>query len=599
VAPANPWRADWALAWMPGAACDTLLTREALFRSSTLPLSEALARESHLGLLSSGCTGALDLPYTISPGIERLSSWLDGAPTAGGAIPEAMLQTLSPLGLQEMLRLAPDPFLDPLGASRDGMLCGRSLDLAGATPLSAVRLTQGPGGAATEDFLLGRQGAQTRWWGAYAHSRSDGRPVFIHPRYSLTGFQNLALHYDRDAPYGPAGADVSDRAGRLVLEGIGKLVWQAQRLSGAWQLTPGDSLAGELRLTRRVDRLLWFRPSGETIRRTISNEALLRATIHRGRATLLFAAGGERVSLHYREPGHAGEDGAHTGLGVAMGGVLRGREGVVHATVGWTAPWWGSAHGRAHIVGSAPLGPRMSAEAEAWAGSDAAFVPRLEGDENALLEEGVVLPGSLAARTAPLRRVVHGELRLRARAGAQQASAAFFARRLTRAIGVDPADAAGLAPGERDALGYAALAGSVTLTGGRVAWKIALPLGGRLDGEANLLLSPGRARLPVLTARESGRVSLSFARALFQGDLLAEVRLVGQWRGRWLTPYGERPALARWDAEIHGTKGPAHFFFALRHLANGAQDSGTYGEGEWMPLPFRSSQIGIEWHFAD
>ena len=167
---------------MPGAACDTLLTRKSLFRSSTLLLSDALARESHLGLLSAGCPGALDLPYTISPGTERLSSWLDGAPTAGAAIPEAMLQTLSPLALQEMLRLAPDPFLDPLGASRDGILRGRTLDLAGATPLSAVRLTQGPGGSATEDFLLGRQSAQARWWGAYAHARSDGRPVFIHPR---------------------------------------------------------------------------------------------------------------------------------------------------------------------------------------------------------------------------------------------------------------------------------------------------------------------------------------------------------------------------------------------------------------------------------
>jgi hypothetical protein len=171
--PGGPvWRIDWAAARVPSAACDTLLTRDDLARSTTMLLSDALARESHLGLLSSGCHGAWDLPYTISPGTERLSSWLDGAPTVGAAIPEAMLHTLSPLAVESVVRLAPDPFLDPLGAARDGMIWARTIDLGGGAPKSGVRLTQGPGGSTTEDFLLGRQTVQGRWWGAYAHSRS-------------------------------------------------------------------------------------------------------------------------------------------------------------------------------------------------------------------------------------------------------------------------------------------------------------------------------------------------------------------------------------------------------------------------------------------
>jgi hypothetical protein len=506
---------------------------------------------------------------------------------------------LSPLALERVLRLAPDPLLDPLAAGHDGILWGEAIDLGGPVPRSAVRLTEGPTGAATEDLVLGRESALGRWWGSYAHSRSDGRPLWIQPRYSRTGFQNLDLHLDHASRVGPVEIEASDRAGRFILSGEGKLEWAAQFLSGGWQFTPGDSASGELRVTRRNDRLYWWDGRGQTTRRTTSTEAVARAGVQRGGVRLAVSAGAEQVALRYRELDRFVRKTSRPGLGAAIGGTLKGQSGVVHASVGWSSPWWGDAHGRVHVLGALSLRGDLRAEVEGWTSVDAPFVPRLEGDGSALLEEGVVLPGAVAARDGPRRRVADVEARLRACRGGQRAAIGLFARRLDGAIGLDPDLSAALAPDRRDTIGVDALAGRATLAGTRAACRLVLPLGARFEGDASFLLAPGSGRLPVLTTREQGRAMLSIGRGFFQEDLHLELRLIAQWRGDWVTPYGISRGFARWDAELHGAKGAARFFFALRHLTNAAQDSGTYADGEWMPLPFRSSQIGVEWHFVN
>lgn len=584
---------------LPRAACDTLVTRTDLARSSGMQLSDLLARESGLGILSSGCHGAWDLPYTVSPGTERLTLGFAGLAVAGPAVPEASLAMLSPLALERLMRVAPDPLVDPLAGGQDGILWGEAIDLAGSSPRSAVRLTEGPSGAATEDLVIGRQAARGAWWGSYAHSRSDGRPAWIQPRYTRTEAQNLTLHLDRASRLGPLALDASDRTGRFLLTENGKLEWQAQYVSGGWQYVPSESLTGELRLTRRNDGLHAWGAGGSTIRRTTSTDAVARARLQRRGIRLAAAAGAERVDLYFREEAGASLEESRSGMGLAIGGTVEGQRGVMHVTAGWTSPWWGEGHGRVHLVGAMPIGGALSAELEGWNATTTPFVPRAEGDENALLEEGVLVPGALEAQDGPWRRVAHAETRLRISGADRRGSLGLFVRRLRDAIGTDPDLAAALRPDRRDTVGVAALLGRATLAGVRVACRIGLPYGARIEGDANFVLSPARDRLPLLTAREEGRAVLAIGRGFFRNDIRLEGRLVARGRGRWMTPYGTSPGYVRWDAEVRGAKGAASFFFALRHLTDETQDSGTYVDGAWMPMPYRSSQIGVEWHFTN
>jgi hypothetical protein len=562
-------------------------------------LSDHLARGSHLGVLSAGCPGAWDMPYTISPGTERLSGWCDGLPTAGPAVPEALLLTLTPLAIESMLLLAPDPYLDPLAAGRDGLLWGRAIRLEEETPRSAVRLTEGPGQSATEDAVIGRRSGPVGWSATYAHGRSAGRPAWVRPRYERTRFQNLGIHLDRSTPLGACALEASDRTGQIDLEDRGKLVWEARRLTGGWQFVAPSAVRGELRAGRSNDLLAWWDSDGRSLRRTTSTDAALRLAAGSESTTVVLAAGIERVALRFELAGRSVLNGPRTGSGLAMGGSLRRGRGVLAATAGWTAPWWGEGHARAHAWGLMEGPSGLAAEVEGWIGSDAPFVPRAEGDGAALIEEGLLLPGGGEARAGPLRRVAHAEARLRAGRGARSLAIGCFARRLSGALGLDASGAADLAPAERDTLGFAALSGGGSLSGVRASLRLALPLSARLEGDAQALVSPARDPLPVLTARHWGRGRFAIGRYLFRRDLRVEGRLDVQWRGAWRTPYGESAGGARWDAEFHGTKGRAHFFFALRHLGNDAQDSGTHAGGAWMPLPYRSSQIGVEWHFLD
>lgn len=593
------WNPDWALAALHPAVGETLLTRVDLRRSSGMLLSDALARQTRVAILSAGCHGAWDLPYTVSPGTERLAIWFNGGPTAGAAIPEALLQTQTPQTLEQLLYLAPDPFLDPLSQGGDGILWARAIRLDGSVTRSAVRVTEGPTGAATEDFILGRQTSHGRWWGTYAHSRSDGRPEWIRPRYTLSRYQNLGLHVERSLRAGAFAVEAADRAGRYALEGGRKLIWQAQQVSAGWQFACDHRLTGELRVTRGNDLLQGWESGESDRRRTTSSDAVARMRVPAGRATLHLAAGVERVSLRCRLSERYQTEEARVGTGVAMGTTVQGRRGVVRATAGWVSPWWGAGHARVHLLGATPLGDLLRGELEGWVGAGFPFVPRLEGDGSALLEEGIVLPGVVEARQYPLRRVAHAEARVRARHGGQDATLGLFARRLEHAIGVDPEVAFALAPEARDVAGFDRLAGTATLEGAAVSWALELPLGGGLRGDASLILHPRRDRLPMLTPRGRGRAVLSVGGVLFDRSLRWEARLIGVWRDRWQTPYGVSPAAARWDAEIHGTMGRAHFFFALRHLGNGVQESATYVDGGWMPLPYRSGQLGVEWHFVD
>jgi len=86
---------------------------------------------------------------------------------------------------------------------------------------------------------------------------------------------------------------------------------------------------------------------------------------------------------------------------------------------------------------------------------------------------------------------------------------------------------------------------------------------------------------------------------VLRGYLHVEGRLVIVARGAWTTPYQRLPAQDWLDGEVHGTIGRTHFFLALRNLENESLASATYLAGEGMPLPFRSYQAGVEWHFLD
>jgi hypothetical protein len=593
------WKPEWVLSLLPRVACDTLLTRTDLALSSGMQVSDALARQSGLGILGAGCHGAWDLPYTLSPGTERLTLCLAGLPVAGPAVPEAALAMLSPLALESLMRVAPDPVLDPLAGGQDGILWAKPIDLRSSAPRSAVRLTEGPTGAVTQDVVIGRQSARGSWGGGYAHSASDGRPEWVQPRYTHTEAQNLTLHLDRVFRVGPLALDASDRTGRFLLGENGKLEWKAQYVSGGWQFAPSESLGGELRLTRRNDGLHAWGGGGSAIRRTTSTDAVARARLQRRGVRLAAAAGAELVDLYFHEDDGASLDESRVGMGLAISGTVEGQRGVMHLTAGWTSPWWGEGHARVHLVGAMPIGGALSAELEGWNATTAPFVPRAEGDGNALLEEGVIVPGALEVQDGPWRRVAHGETRLRAGGGDRRGSLGLFVHRMQDGIGTDPDLAAALRPDRRDTIGVVALLGSATLAGVRVGCRIGLPYGARIEGDARVLLAPARDRLPLLTAREEGRAVLAIGRGFFRNDLRLEGRLIAQGRGRWSTPYGESPGYVRWDAEIHGAKGAASFFFALRHLTDETQDSNTYADGAWMPLPYRSSQIGVEWHFTN
>ncbi|MCK4413913.1 MAG: hypothetical protein KAY32_10230 [Candidatus Eisenbacteria sp.] len=596
--PRRWWDAGWALRQLPAVARQPLLEQGAPRHSTSMLLSDALWREAPIGVHRSGNHGAWDLPYCISPGLDRLSLWLAGQPTSGPGIPEALTHTLSPLPIGELSYLAPDPWLDPLARGGDGMLWAAEREEPWQEAPSAVRISEGPGGAAAEELYLGRRNGPWGFTAAYAHSHSDGRPFWVMPRYSYSRYQNIRLTLDRATPDAGWRVAAADRTGRTVLEEAVKLYWQTQELSLQGQFAERDWLTVELALTRRNDLLRRWGPAGMARRRSRSTEGVVRMAANRGSWSLLLvgALAGVDVTLE-RDSFYVARE-AQPEIGTAVGVARRGEVVTLVATGGWSDPWWGKEHLRGHVwVGLEPVrGVRLSFDG--WMGATTPFVPRLDGDFAALLDESILLPGGVEATGVPLRRVRHGELGLTLGTAARSVSVGGFVREVEGAIGLDPAQALLLGPAEREAQRLAALTGEARLAGLSGRGDLKLPLGLRIYGDGLLFIRPERELLPVLTARYEARAGAALGFALFRGDLFLEGRLLGLFRDRWVTPAGEAPRFERYDGEIHATVlRRAHLFMATRNLRNEEHFSASYVDGEWMTLPFQSTEIGLEWHF--
>lgn len=593
----EPSRRWWDPAWLPSclapAVGETLLAREELFNSSAMLLSEALARESRVRVHPAGDHGAWDLPFLLGPGIDRLSLWFDGLNTAGPAIPEALSHTLTPLLLGELRYMAPDPFLDPLAAGGDGMLWGlETTERRPGTP-SAIRITEGPAGSSTENAMLTRQAAAWSVMGSYAHSRCDGRQVYQDGR-----FQNLALHLDRAAAFGALRLTGIDRCGRFKMFGNRKLVWETGLLSGGSQFWAGETVRGQIRLVRRNDRLQWWGSGTDARRRTTSTEATLQASAETGVITFLGSCAIDRTSFNFTGAGCPEVHWTRTGTGIAMGAKAESRQGSAVATIGLSDPWWHEAHLRGHLVVSGRPLPRLGLALETWAGRAPVFTPRLEPDAGALLGDEFLLPTLETAGGGPVRRLWHAEARVDLSGTSYVIGGGPFVRKIEDGLGFDPEQSSLLAPSVRETLSLESLLSDVTLVGGYGHWRIGLPLGADISGDVTALLHPGLDDLPVLLPAYQGRVALSVRGLLFKGDLHWGLRLLSFFRGSWCTPYGDRPANARFDGEAHATIGRAHIFLALRNLEDEWGDSATY-DNAWIPLAPLSCCGGLEWHFLD
>ncbi|MBM3317304.1 MAG: hypothetical protein FJY75_05585, partial [Candidatus Eisenbacteria bacterium] len=282
--------------------------------------------------------------------------------------------------------------------------------------------------------------------------------------------------------------------------------------------------------------------------------------------------------------------------GLAIAGSWPGERRSLYAAVGYSDPWWGDGHARAHLLAARRWGAWNFA-LEGGRHATAPFTPRLDGDGRALLEQGLLLPGGERVDAGPVREATEAEARLELGRRSHGLRVGWIAREVTGALGVDPLRAADLAPGARDTLGVSS--GLVRYQALSFSIGLRLPLGGRLEADGLLVARPGKDALPVLVPRGHGRALFAIGRTFFQGDLQLEGRLVATARDAMATPAGHCAPFTRYDAEIHGRLVGARFFLAVRNLGNRPHDSATYADGAWMPLPYRSTQAGVEWHFRD
>ncbi|MFH1143338.1 MAG: hypothetical protein V1774_02190 [Candidatus Eisenbacteria bacterium] len=593
------WDGTWALRCLPAGASQLLVDRRESPRSSALTFSDLLGEAGGLEVDRAGAHGAWEIPHRLGSGVERLSLWSEGSQLGGVAIPEANPTLVSVLHTGRVDLLAPDPFLDPLGSGGDGLIWTESPIDDWSRSASAVRLTEGPTGAATQELYFGRQAGPWKVFASYGHFSSEGRPFWLSPRYSWMQNQNVVLSLDRAASWSGWRLQVSDRGGRNVLEDNRKLVWQAREIQVLGQIRAAPGLTAQIALGRREDFVIW-EDGSESRREGDATHAMVRLSTSRGSWGFLFSGGAETVDLDLNRDPFRIEERDKVGGGVSVGVQQTGAHHAWLLDAGWAAPWWGEDHLRGHGLFTLFPEGRLRFVAEAWSGASAPFVARVDGDPDALLDEGVLLPGGERVSDQPLRRIRHGEGRLEIASGGLRLRAGGFVRDQDHALAVDPDLAEWLVPGVRDAVALAQLEGPLRLTGGCGSFELLLPLRFRIFGAGRLLVEPAADELPPMTARYEGHAGLALGLRAFGGDLFLEGRLIGILRDRLTTPYGELPVYERLDGEIHGTVlGRAHFFIAVRHLVDDEQASVTFVDGEWMSAPFQHTELGIEWHFVD
>ncbi len=596
--PAQFWWDETRVLAMLGGGASPLLDRGLEPHSSAITFADLLAHESALWVDRAGVLGAWEVPAQISSGVERLSLWSGGMRVGGAGTPEAVITAVTPLQTGRAYLLAPDPILDPLGEAGDGLLWVEEPSRAWSKTPSAVRLTEGPTGAASQDLELGRVAGDWRAFGAYGHFRSDGRPLWLSPRYSLSRYQDIELSIDRATSWSGWQLKGWNRSSRSALVETGKLDWSAKQLTLQGIIHPQGGWSGQVAVDFVNDELRWLATDRTHARRSSTARAVGRLEIPAGSWHLLFSGGAQAVGVKLdRAPYLVDEDAAGAGFGA---GLRRdGERASFLADAGIADSWQGGARGRGHLLLLVRPGGALTLGIEGWTDELAPFVPRADGDFSALLDEGILLPGGLSVGDGEARRATHGEARASLAWGKSRVEAGAFFRRLENAIGLDPEQAASLAPGLRDTLALANDS-SADIAGARAELEIHFPLGLRAFGSGRVIASPAADELPLYTARYQGRAGLSLGRLLFKGDLYLEGRLVGLFRDSWTTPYGALPSFERLDGEIVGTvMGQAHFFLATRNLLNDDQASATVVDGQWMTLPFRNTELGLEWHFVN
>jgi len=599
--PLQWWRRDWLLTQLGPAAGEPSLGRDELFHATAGLFSEMVQRDVHLGLHAAGSPIAWDLPYDLGPGVERLSLWLDGATTMGPALGEAQCQTVSPLLLGDVRCLAPDPFLDPLGAAGDGMIWTASQEPSWEDVPSQVRFTEGVAQLGTQDVLYARQTGKWRTLASYAHASAQGRQAYPSglQRYRTAGFQNLLLQVDRAFTLAAPRLTASDREGRYTLEGNRKLYWGSTRFSAGAQVPWGTERTAQIEFARRSERLQWWGPTDSARREARTFGVNGQAALPAGPARLLLAAAYERVRTFWST--HAAGDTAwnSNGTGMAIGWQMGDDHRSVTATAGWTDPWWTRGHARARLVVVQQLSPSATLCGEAWTGRAGVFIPRLEPDGDALVGEGLHLLGDDPAADGPVRRIVHAQLASHWRPGGARLGAALFARHIADALGLDSEEAGALLPEVRTREDLMHSLAEVTLIGARFQGRVPLVWGLRAEGAVTAVLDPPLEQLPVLVAPVHGSGGIFLAGRAFKGDLAYELGLTAQGQGQWHTPWGPVPARVQVDAMISAVfLERAHLFVQFYNLTDEFFESATYDEG-WGALPYRSSTIGLEWHFLD
>ncbi len=595
------WDESWAPRLIGDWAEPPAIDRGQLYRTSAMLFSQALQQHTRLGLHEAGSHIAWDLPYAIGPGIERQSLWLNGSPTTGESIGEAHAHTVSPLLLEEVRLLAPDPFLDPLGDAGDGMIWTRTQTPDWEEIPSHFRLTEGIGESSTEDIFFARETGVWRAAGSYAHAHTEGRqytPLGLR-RYRDGSFENLLVQVDRAMSSAGLRVEGARRTGDYTLINNRKLLWESGQLWAGVQLEPRSELTGELRLNRRHERFQWWGPEDSGRRRTGATEVYGRARLRALGAELYAALAYERVSHSLKTFLTGDSTWTSDGIGLAWG--LRTGDDAQWAslTLGWTDPWWGGGHLRARLEAQRILSDRMALGLRAWTGESPVFIPRLEPDGDALVREGLHLPSQVDSETGPVRRMIHAELDASLRWWGAKVAPALFVRRVTGALGLDPARGYLLLPEYRDDIRLQEELGDVTLAGGRVALDWPLRWGFRIEGHATALFDPALDALPVLVPAFHGEGTLLLEGRLFKNDLEYRLSLASRVQGEMHTPVGGVPARAQLDGEIHLIfLERAHLFLTFRNLTDEWFESATYDDG-WGALPFRSSTTGLEWHFSD
>jgi hypothetical protein len=586
--PAEPvvrywWHDRWLIGEMGGAGGETLLTREELFASSGLMLSNSIGSETRLGEFQAGNQGIGNLIYQYGPALERPSYWYQGQATSGAAIPEGYSHTLSPLSVGELRWINPDPILDPLSQSGDGMLYATKDELTWDDVPSGFRAIEGRNSTSAEEACLARESGPWRLFTSLAHMSSAGRAVYLNSKY-----EHIQLQLERSTALGPVRISGVTRGGRYKMSESRKQNWGADFLELGWQYFLPRGGTGEARLIRRNDLLRWWDGEDEGRRWSQSTGLSFQQVLPLGRLRLLSSQAVDWTSLSFRANSDFEKIGARFGSGFAVGAVYETERTTASVSLGRTNPWNDTAHTRGRLLLSINISNALSTAIEGWRGGALIFDPALEPRGMSLIRQGIRLPDGQSILNEQQRRISHLEWRVKLHWWRLSGTAGLFTREVENALGLDRATA----------FEASSVLGGARYNGVVSSWHLDLPLQTFCAGDFTGIFDPAVDELPALMPPWRGRTVFGLRKRFFKDELDIELRLVGEYQGEWLTPEGIMPSTNRYDGELHARIGPVHILIDLMNLENDIRESATY-DGVWIMKPLRAYRTGIEWHFKD